>query len=135
MVWMKWNDGLDIGVKDMNREHQGLLDYMNQLFDLHNAKASRGEQKRLLDKLKNATIDHFTHEEEYMAKIGWEGLPAHKIVHQGLLDNFTKHYQKFLAEGVLSEDFFHFLKFWLSAHIQGIDKKYGDFARETKKAS
>ena len=134
MILMKWNESLDVGVHEMNDEHKGLLEYMNLLFDLHQAKASSAEQKEVLDKLKDATVEHFRHEEVYMEKIGWENLASHRYIHQTLLENFTKHYSKFCEEGKFSDEFFHFLKFWLSAHIQGIDKKYGDFAK-AKKAS
>ncbi len=39
MPIMQWDDSLDIGVDAMNREHQGLLDIMNKLFDA----SERGE--------------------------------------------------------------------------------------------
>lgn len=132
---MKWSEALDIGVEEMNHEHKGLLDYMNQLYDLHNNKASGEEQKRVLDQFKDATVKHFKDEENYMQKIGWEGLASHQYIHKSLLENFSKHYEKFNTEGKLTDDFFHFLKFWLSAHIQGIDMKYGEFSRQIKKAS
>lgn len=135
MSLMNWNDALDIGVHEMNVEHKILLDFMNKLFQLHNAKASFEDQKSVLNELKSATVTHFNHEEAYMEKIGWEGLPQHKYIHQTLIENFTKHYDKFMTVGHLSDEFFHFLKFWLSAHIQGIDKKYGEFANTKKKAS
>lgn len=132
---MQWNENLDIGVNQMNDEHKILLDHMNNLYDHHNAKASFEAQKVILDKLKDATIQHFDHEEKYMEKIGWEQLPQHQYIHKNLLETFGRHYQKFVESRSLSDDFFHFLKFWLSAHIQGIDKKYADFAKVNKKAS
>jgi hemerythrin len=54
---------------------------------------------------------------------------------QTLLENFSKHYESFNQNGKLTDDFFHFLKFWLSAHIQGIDKKYGEAKVVKKNAS
>lgn len=132
MKLMEWSDALDIGVRDMNNEHKGLLDYMNKLFEMQNANAKPAEMKMILDKLKRATIDHFQHEEAYMEKIGWSSCATHKLIHKNLLDSLGAHYAKFETEGKLTEEFFRFLKFWLGAHIQGIDKKYGDFANSTK---
>lgn len=132
---MSWNETLDIGVKDMNNEHKNLLELMNELYDHFNAKASYKVQKGILDKLKDATVEHFEHEEKYMHKIGWDQLPQHQYIHKNLLETFGRHYQKFTESRTLSDDFFHFLKFWLSAHIQGIDKKYGEFVKSGKKAS
>jgi hemerythrin-like metal-binding protein len=130
MKLMEWNEALDIGVHDMNNEHKGLLDYMNKLYDLHNSKAKSYELKMILDKLKNATVDHFAHEEAYLDKIGWSNANTHKLIHKNLLNEFSTHYTKFETEGKLTEEFFRFLKFWLGAHIQGIDKKYGDFVNK-----
>ncbi len=131
---MNWNENLDIGVNDMNNEHKNLLDYMNKLFDEYSAKASYEVQLGTLDKLKNATVEHFEHEEKYMEKIGWDQLATHKHIHKSLLETFGRHYGKFVETRALNDEFFHFLKFWLSAHIQGIDKKYGEFAKTAKKA-
>ena len=47
------------------------------------------------------------------------------MIHKDLLDKFTDHYQIMVSTGKLNDKFFSFLKLWLSAHIQGIDVKYG----------
>jgi hemerythrin len=135
MSLMEWNSNLDIGVDAMNDEHKVLLKYMNQLFDLYHAKADYGRQKTVLDQLKDATIKHFTQEEAYMEKIGFEGIASHKIIHKQLLEKFTVHYQEFEQKQQFNEGFFTFLKMWLSAHIQGIDIKYGEFSRSKKKSA
>jgi hemerythrin len=69
-----------------------------------------------------------------MEKIGWESVDVHKYIHKSLLETFTKHYQNFLDQGQLTMEFFEFLRLWLAAHIQGIDKKYGDFSVTKKTA-
>lgn len=40
---------------------------------------------------------------------------------QMLLAEFGKHGKIFMEKRELTDDFFRFLKFWLSSHIQGID--------------
>jgi hemerythrin-like metal-binding protein len=133
MPLMNWDNKLDIGVDEMNEEHQGLLKCMNDLYDAWESKSPVANQKVLLDKLKDATIEHFSHEEAYMEKIGWEAVDVHRYIHKSLLETFTKHYQSFLDQRELTMEFFEFLRLWLAAHIQGIDKKYGDF--EVKKSA
>jgi hemerythrin-like metal-binding protein len=134
MPLMEWDNKLDIGVGEMNEEHQGLLKYMNSLYDAWESKSPVADQKILLDLLKDATIEHFRSEEAYMEKIGWESVDVHKYIHKSLLETFTKHYQNFLDQGQLTMEFFEFLRLWLAAHIQGIDKKYGDFSVTKKTA-
>ena len=43
-----------------------------------------------------------------------------------LLEKFGKHAKEFEAKGVLTDEFFLFLRRWLKAHIQGVDRQYGD---------
>ncbi|MFZ4713133.1 MAG: bacteriohemerythrin [Bacteriovoracaceae bacterium] len=125
MSLMDWNEKLDIGVEEMNCEHKMLLQIMNKLYDDFLGSASYDVLKENLDLLKEKTIEHFQHEEAYMEKINFEGLPGHKFIHKSLLEKFLVFYQEFVTLKKLSEDFFQFLKIWLSAHIQGIDCKYG----------
>jgi hemerythrin len=118
----------------MNDQHQVLLKMMNKLYDGTADGMQRIEALDRLGKLFNYTVKHFKEEEEYMESIGFEGLKSHKLIHVNLLERLGV-----LAEGFknstdekLSADFFNFLKFWLSAHIKGIDMKYGEHASEQK---
>ena len=126
MSLMDWNERFDIGVDAMNHEHQGLLDAMNALHDADKAGVTGPEINRLVAELGRLSAEHFAHEERYMETIGYEGLKTHKIIHQDLLRKYGDFAEKIRAEGGKAEPaFFTFLKLWLSAHIMGIDMKYG----------
>lgn len=129
MTLMDWDEGLDIGIETMNMQHKGLLDLMNKLYDLHNEGANFDDIKVVLEDLAAKTVKHFQEEEAYMESIGFEGLGPHKIIHKNLLKDFTQHQENFLTSRKFEETFFTFLKVWLSAHIKGIDKKYGEKAQ------
>jgi len=130
MPIMTWDDSLDVGVAQMNREHQGLLDLMNALYDRAKAGESGPEMIALLDRLATATVEHFAHEEAHMDHIGHAGAEAHKRIHKDLLDKFQRHSEAIKARnGVIEESFFNFMRFWLSAHIRGIDMKYAEKAK------
>ena len=60
MSLLKWSAQLDIGVSEMNHQHQDLLDLMNNLHDAYEAKQSFDAQKVCFLKLKTATVEHFT---------------------------------------------------------------------------
>ena len=134
---MEWNDRLDIGVDHMNHQHQYLLDLMNQLYVASTKNSGRQKIITLIESLKTATVDHFKEEEEFMLEIEFEGLESHKRIHVNLLEKFESHRLEFVSSEneTLDPKFFQFLKFWLSAHIQGIDAKYGEHATaHSKKA-
>ncbi len=135
MSLMDWREKLDIGVPAMNSEHQVLLNYMNQLFDKWEKKAPRPEMQAAITRLKNATIDHFKHEEEYMEKIKWPKLASHKIIHRRLLEDFVRFEAEYNSGAELGKPFFTFLKMWLTCHIHGLDMEYGPKAETLKKGA
>ena len=129
MSLMDWGPELDIGVNEMNHQHQDLLSLMNRLHQLWLEKANRSEQADALEKLKLMTVRHFKEEEDFQESIGWAKLATHKIIHTKLLETFAAHEAKFKSGQPLDMDFFNFLQFWLASHIKGIDKEYGTFAK------
>ncbi len=135
MPIMEWNSDLDVGVEAMNDEHKQILDLMNRIHDAATAGQTGAPVIRLVDDLARVTIDHFRDEEVYMEKVGYEGLKTHKLIHKDLLDKYTGFATDIrAANGILPDRFLTFLKLWLTAHIKGIDMKYGPKAGMLKKA-
>ena len=126
MSIMSWSAELDVGVTKMNEEHQGLLDLMNELHNLKAAGKTGMEVLKVLDALGAATVSHFADEEAYMESVKYPKLSTHKLIHKDLLEKFGKYSADIHARhGEMGDDFFVFLKHWLTAHIKGIDMKYG----------
>ncbi len=126
MTVMDWSEALRLGVEEMDLQHQRLIELINRLHDLHEAEASAVEQGKTLDELAKFCVEHFTEEEAYMERVGFAGLAAHKHIHQQLLEEFTEHSEAFEKTGAFTSKFFSFLKLWLKAHINGIDRQYAD---------
>ena len=114
-----------VKVPEMDREHQQIILLMNRLHDLYKSGAPASEQGKALTALAEYTVKHFSDEEAYMARINFPGLNVHKGVHKNLLERVGQFAAGFKASGKLGDDLFVFLKMWLSAHICGIDMKYG----------
>ena len=130
MPIMTWDASLDVGVESMNKEHQEILDKMNEIFDAAQSGTTGAPINRLVGELGQITTGHFADEEAFMESIGFANLAQHKLQHQALLEKFTKHAEAIeAAGGVARAEFFHFLRFWLASHIKGIDIKYGEHAR------
>lgn len=129
MAIMQWDGKFDVGVDAMNDEHRGLLDWMNKLHDRAAAGASKSEIVMLAQQLHNSARKHFRSEEAYMASIGFPGLRSHKNIHDTMLETLAEHVRTISdGDGKLRTDFFIFLKVWLTAHMQGVDAKYGRHA-------
>ncbi len=123
-------------VDSMDHEHEGLINLMNQLYRENEANAGKAQLMKTLQQLGAKTKDHFAHEEKFFSSLSnYRLTDPHKKIHQELLNRFQEHAQNFIQGSAtkLSDDFFTFLKVWLSAHICGVDRKYGE-AAQTKSA-
>lgn len=120
---------LSVHVDSMDKEHIKLIGIMNKLYDKHNAKAPKAELKKILMELATFTTEHFAHEEAYFDKLpNYSKSQSHKLIHKELLKRVGVFIADFEAKGVITEDFFRFLKVWLTSHIAGIDVGYGQAA-------
>ncbi len=123
--FLEWNQATyGVDVPEMDHEHQVLIAHMNRLRELHDAKAIQPVLASALDTLLRYTARHFAHEEAHMESIGYAGLKSHARLHLELLKNAARHAAVFRSTGTLTDEFFHFLTFWLKAHIRGVDSKY-----------
>ncbi len=133
MSFFQWDARFDIGVNEMNGEHKEIMNLMNRLYELNEKRAPKTDLATAISNLATYTLKHFSDEEAFMASIKYPDLEKHKTIHQNLLTNLKLHQEKFeKGSGVVEADFFAFLKLWLSAHIQGIDMKYGDYVKQRK---
>jgi hemerythrin len=126
MSYYSWTSDLDVNVDIMNNQHKKLIRIMEELYQLNERQANKLAILDKLDELNLYARKHFQDEEQYMASVGYKDLERHSIVHQQLSQELSRHTEAFrLHFDQLSNDFFHFLRHWLTAHIRHIDAKYG----------
>ncbi len=130
MPIFQWTEELDVGVDAMNNEHIQLIDLMNKVYDLGEAKADPVQVNIALDAFLQYTKKHFSDEEAYMESIGYNDIEDHKEKHRKLFEDLTTYIDSFSQTGVLDHGFFTFLKMWLKGHIIFVDGKYKKFAAE-----
>lgn len=132
MSFLIWDQSLDVKVGKMNDEHKILIDYMNRLHDKYESKAPRGDILSALDALYNYTVEHFRDEEKYLSSINYPVFDAHKRTHEDLLSTFQTHKNAFKNGKDLGDQFFTFLRSWLTNHIKVSDVSYGNYAEKSK---
>lgn len=130
MPIMSWDPSLDVGVEAMNLEHRDILDAMNRVYDAVGQGLSGEAVNTLVAKLGAVCVHHFDDEERFMERVQYPDRDRHKQLHVRLLVQFQEHAKAIRqAGGHPTDEFFHFLKFWLTSHIRGIDTKYGAHAK------
>ncbi|THB77555.1 MAG: bacteriohemerythrin [Desulfobulbaceae bacterium] len=122
---MTWGPGLELGLKEIDKQHKKLVDMIN---NLHRAmKTGKGDMAimSILSGLTDYTVTHFEYEESLFEEHGYPDSDAHKGHHAKLVAQIQD-IQRDLKEGKdkISMDLMSFLMSWLTDHIRGVDKKY-----------
>jgi hemerythrin len=130
-----WQDTFDLGMPEIDDQHKGLLDLINQVWNAVVNKAPIREQIRLVEELEHYTISHFTAEETFLKSVDYPEFEQHKLLHEAFVKRVAAEKANLAAHGYLGLDIMHFLNDWLINHILGADKKYAQFARGQKKTS
>jgi hemerythrin len=131
MALITWNQTFSVKVKQFDDQHIKLVDMINELYDA--MKAGKGNETvgRILRELVSYTVTHFADEEQLLSRHDFFDLEAHKSEHDQLSRQVMDLQQKFEAgQAILTLNVMMFLKDWLMKHIQGDDKKYGDYLND-----
>jgi hemerythrin-like metal-binding protein len=120
-----WSRSYSVGVSQMDKEHQRLIDIINNLYAAMRSGRSKDAIGTILDELIDYTKSHFAHEEKLMQEINYEGFDEQKRCHVALVSQVVEIQQKYRAGTALGQEVMSFLKDWLIKHIQGVDKRYG----------
>jgi len=120
-----WSRSYSVGVDGMDREHQRLIDIINNLYAAMRSGRSKEAIGSILDELVDYTRTHFAHEERLMQDAGFAGFEDQKRAHEALISQVKEIQIKYHAGTALGQEVMTFLKNWLVNHIQGMDKQYG----------
>jgi len=128
MALITWNPAFSVKVKQFDDQHIKLVDMINELYDAMKAGNGSETVAKILGQLVDYTVTHFTDEEQRLSQYAYPDLEAHKSEHEKLVRQVLDLQQKFEAgQAILTLNVMMFLKDWLMTHIQGDDKKYGDY--------
>lgn len=133
--FFQWDDKqFKFDIQLIDTEHRQIVHLMNNLYDKHVNQASTEDVGSALTQLYNFTVRHFEDEEKYFDSFSFPEADLHKMIHKQMLSKILEHADNFKKTGALNQDFFNFLKLWLSSHILGIDAKYVQHAKAKKVA-
>jgi len=128
MALIEWSPNLSVGVDDMDQQHRKLISLVNQFHDALKAGKGDDASKGILIQLVQYTHTHFAAEEQLQARYGYPELAAHNKLHAELIAQVNQMVEKIKAGKMVSAvTIANFLKDWLTQHILGTDKLYGQF--------
>ncbi len=131
MPLLIWNETYSVNVAEIDRQHQKLVDIINELFDAMKIGQANTVIEKLLNELHDYTKKHFSYEETYMKKFGFSDLERQEQQHQLFIDKVNDFITQYKANRLsLSLDMMGFLKDWLVNHIVKLDKQYSSLFNE-----
>lgn len=118
--FIAWQDDFSVGVELIDKQHQRLLQVINDLLSGLGDSDDRFPIGRSLDEMIKYTEYHFYTEQLFLEK--HPDFLAHLNQHWQLIKQVKKIQKDFLYYHGLQSDVFDFLLFWLKNHILGHDK-------------
>lgn len=126
-AFVSWGPSLDIGMAEVNRQHQRLITLINELHRAINEGYGLAAIKRIVQGLVDYTANHFSYEEELFARFDYPQSQDHEDEHKKLVTQVLD-FQRRVGRGEnVSDELMAFLKAWLINHIQGSDKQYAPY--------
>jgi hemerythrin len=125
MPLIKWDKSLSVNVAEIDKQHQKLIDLINQLHELMKTGEGKDAIGPVLSDLINYAATHFRTEETFFDRFNYEFTIQHKIEHKKFVEKvlaFQDKYDK--GNTTLTIEVMNFLKDWLIVHIKGTDMKY-----------
>lgn len=126
----EWKDEYNIGVKQIDDEHQRLFHIINKLFRLKQEKKNQQWAcQEGIKFFKGHAVKHFEDEEEYMTSIHYPGLERHREIHRGFREDMLTALEQELERTEFAPDSVdHFLGVcagWLIGHTMTEDQAIG----------
>jgi hemerythrin-like metal-binding protein len=121
---IEWSPQFDVGIEEINRQHQRLIYIANELYRIQQRGGDRQAVERLLSSLINYTATHFSYEELLMERHDYPDLDAHKHKHQQLVQQVVDFRSRIERGDQVVGELLEFVKRWLLQHIQHSDKAY-----------
>lgn len=127
MKIVEWDRKLELGVDSLDREHKMLFSIINKLLTLiEDPNKSERACREGIKYLKNHTIEHYAHEEEYMLSVGYADYEIHKRIHDDFRLKTLPALEEELSEMHYSDSAVrHFLGVvigWLISHTTTADQ-------------
>jgi hemerythrin len=136
---VSWSNSYSMGVKLIDDQHKGLLDFVNDLFNhaSGNEKEERLYFSLVIQQAVQYIKEHFQAEEKLMVGTKFPGYANHKKSHDEFTMTVLKSVKDFESgKRLVLEKFAYFLKDWILSHIAVMDKQYAEYFKKiaTRKA-
>lgn len=127
MAIIQWTNEWSVGVEQIDRQHQKLVEIINKLETPMVQEKEKEVLFSVIQELMAYAKIHFKTEEQYFKQFGYEDSNVHKTQHVSFVKKISKFCEDYISgRSGLTESIKNFLFNWIADHIKGSDKKYTD---------
>lgn len=130
MVHIQWKDRYNINFREIDAQHRGLLDLVNQLSDMEEGVGDPAGVPVVFHSLCSYALTHFSTEERYLQAAGYPGLAQQCLDHKYFADRLVELSQAYGSEDpALLAETRRFVQSWYMQHILESDHAYASFLK------
>ncbi|MFC1732879.1 bacteriohemerythrin [candidate division KSB1 bacterium] len=125
MPAVQWSQSYDLGIQEIDEQHQKLIGIMNKLYEGFEHEMENEEVESVLSEMLDYANDHFLLEEKYFQEFNYEKADQHKLEHQAFrakLDGLKKEMTE--NKEAVAADAMGYLADWFISHTQTSDRDY-----------
>ncbi len=125
MAFINWNDSLNLGIVEVDAQHQNLIRLINELHDRVKGGGNQGEIEAVLGEISAEIKEHFAAEERYFDLFLYPERDSHRGIH-GLLVRQIDELLEQTRDGAMpvTDSVLQFVKDWFLTHMTGSDLVY-----------
>ncbi len=128
MTLITWSPAISVNIKEIDKQHQKLIEILNKLHDSMKEGKSDDVIHPTLVELAEYSIVHFAVEEKYFKEFNYPDAESHICEHEEFvakIEDFLKQYDA--QRAFITIDLMHFIADWVMNHVKCTDKKYSKF--------
>ncbi|MDD4929138.1 MAG: bacteriohemerythrin [Gallionella sp.] len=130
MASLVWSRDLNTGIEVIDKQHQRIVKYINELDDARSSGRKMEELGRIIDEMVEYTLSHFSFEESMIEEAQYPFIKAHKRVHETFTIKVSGLQHRFAQGEDVSEELHKMLFSWLYNHIKRDDADYVEFVAQ-----
>lgn len=125
-----WSECISLGIPDMDRQHEGFFDLINQVSRGLLARQPPSAIEGVIADMEAYARAHFSAEEALMERHAFPGLADHLESHAQFVVQVEQLGEKVAAGESVGLEMLRYLSDWWSFHIGMADRQYADFIRQ-----
>lgn len=122
MYFIEWDTSYEIGIPELDIQHQQLVRIINNLYSAINFRSDDNTYSAIINQLIDYTQYHFKTEEKYIKSLVRKDKRLHILQHQHFIIEVTQLQEQGLQRRS-AKQVWYFLSDWLITHIMSEDIK------------